>query len=46
MPVGLAGLYLVKNSTDVGAGPERWGLDGIEEVHVILQVRSSPQDAG
>jgi hypothetical protein len=37
---GLAGLYLVKDSLDVGAGPERWGLEGIEEYHLILGVRN------
>jgi hypothetical protein len=36
---GLAGLYLVKNSTDTGTGPDRWGLDGMEEYHLILQAR-------
>jgi hypothetical protein len=34
---GLAGFYLLKNSTDVGVGPDRWGLDGMEEYHWILQ---------
>ncbi len=34
---GLAGFYLVKNSTDVGVGPERWGMDSMEEYHLILQ---------
>jgi hypothetical protein len=36
---GLAGLYFVKNSTDVGVGPDRWGLDGMEEYHLMLADR-------
>jgi hypothetical protein len=39
MCAGLAGLYFVKNSTDVGVGPDRWGLDGMEEYHLMLADR-------
>jgi hypothetical protein len=33
---GLAGFYLIKNSTDVGTGPDRWGLDGMQESLLML----------
>ena len=36
---GLAGFYLIKNSTDVGVGPDRWGLDGMQEVHMMIADR-------